>query len=240
MRVCVVNDNIFSYKNFLCIIQDKKYSEVRFDFYCSVKNDDAAQKTLEYINLKEQDETFFSRYDLFLSLHSKQIFPKKLVDNHICINVHPGYNPYNRGWYPQVFGIINKEPVGVTIHKMDSQLDHGSILFQEKVEIYPTDTSYDVYQRIQQLESDLLKKHLPQILSGTYAESPMPKGGSIHYKKDFEDLCKIDLSKKATYGEVIDHLRAVTFKGYRNAFFETPSGEKIYITIVLESDPHEK
>lgn len=243
MKVCVITDNAYSYKGFLDIIQADPYKAIRFDFYCSTRDsfpDLSREHRPVYVNLKEEEESFFSQYDLFLSLHSRQIFPEKMVENHTCINIHPGYNPYNRGWYPQVFSIINGEPVGVTIHKMDSRLDHGAILFQEKVEIGPADTSYDVYLRIQRLEKEMLKKHLPAILLGEYIETPVQNGGSIHYKKDFEALCKIDLSRQATYGEVIDHLRAVTFKGFRNAFFETEKGEKIYVSIGLEREINEK
>lgn len=233
MKVCVITDNELIYNSFLEIIKSDNYKNYEFDFYCSPGNQIFAGKGIPIIDLKRQDDAFFSLYSLFLSLHATQIFPAQMVENNLCINVHPGYNPYNRGWYPQVFGILNKEPVGVTIHRMDSQLDHGPILFQEKVPIYPTDTSYDVYLRIQELEATMLKKHLPAILRGDYIEQVMCEEGSIHYKKDFEALCKIDLNKKATYGEVIDHLRAMTFKGYRNAFFITETGEKVYIEVKL-------
>lgn len=234
MMICVITDNELLYNDFLKIIVSDDYKNYEFDFYCSPDDEVLARRGIPLVDLNQKDDTFFSLYSLFLSLHSNQIFPPKMVNNYLCINVHPGYNPYNRGWYPQVFSILNKEPVGVTIHRMDSQLDHGPILFQEKIPIYPTDTSYDVYLRIQELEVIMLKKHLPAILRGDYTEQAACEGGSIHYKKDFEALCEIDLNKKATYGEVIDHLRAMTFKGHRNAFFYTETGEKVHIEIKLK------
>ncbi len=84
------------------------------------------------ICLKECDNSFFDKYILFISLHCKQIFPQRLTDNYRCINIHPGYNPYNRGWFPQVFSILNKNTAGVTIHEIDQELDHGPIIYQEK------------------------------------------------------------------------------------------------------------
>ena len=51
------------------------------------------------------------------------MFPVDMVRNYRCINVHPGLNPYNRGWFPQTFSLVNHFPVGVTIHEMDAHLD---------------------------------------------------------------------------------------------------------------------
>jgi len=185
------------------------------------------------MNLKKMDEQFFSKYDLFISLHSKQIFPKQLVENHTCINIHPGYNPYNRGWYPHVFSMINKLPAGITIHMMDSELDHGSILFQRKIDIDEFDTSQDVYNKLQKLEIAMLEEYLPVILHGEYTEHRMCDEGNINYKEDFYNLCKMDLNKKASYGEVIDFLRAMTFNGFNNAYFIDKDGNKVYVSINL-------
>jgi methionyl-tRNA formyltransferase len=63
------------------------------------------------------------KYQLVFSLHCKQIFPSELISNVKCINVHPGYNPLNRGWYPQVFSIIYDLPIGATIHEIDEVVD---------------------------------------------------------------------------------------------------------------------
>lgn len=131
---------------------------------------------------------------------------------------------------------MNKKPVGVTIHRMDEQLDHGPILFQREVEICEQDTSFDVYQRIQTTEVSMLMEYLPAILHGQYTESPVLEIGNVHTKKDFADLCRINLQKSATYGEVIDYLRAMTFADYQNAFFETKAGQKIYVRIELEPE----
>lgn len=240
MKVCVIVDHKYLYQEFVELTRTNALKNITFEFYYSPDNERIASAcqsdSFQPLNLREKDELFFSQYDLFLSLHSSQLFPAELVCNHTCINVHPGYNPYNRGVYPQVFSIINKQPAGVTIHRMDKELDHGPILFQERVEIYETDTSFDVYQRIQKLEVTMLRKYMPLILKGEYKETPMSEKGMIHSKKEFFNLCKIDRNKKATYGEVIDFLRAMTFNGYQNAYFITETGEKIYPKIILESE----
>lgn len=50
---------------------------------------------------------------------------------------------------------------------MDEQLDHGKLLFQEKVNMYDWDTSMSLYDRIQDKEIELLKSliwYLTEIL----------------------------------------------------------------------------
>jgi methionyl-tRNA formyltransferase len=58
------------------------------------------------------------------------------------INLHPGYAPEYRGRYGCFWPIYNKEPdlVGTTIHFIDSGIDTGAILAQEKVRFNPDDT----------------------------------------------------------------------------------------------------
>jgi hypothetical protein len=45
-------------------------------------------------------------YDVIISWHCRQIFPKELIERVRCINIHPGFNPYNRGYFPHVFSDI--------------------------------------------------------------------------------------------------------------------------------------
>jgi methionyl-tRNA formyltransferase len=243
MKICVITDNLFLYNEFKRIIcsYDKSY---KFDFFYSEINKRYTENQKDNmhfkpINLKKQTEEFFDSYDLFLSLHCKQLFPDELVLNHRCINIHPGLNPYNRGWFPQAFSIINHKPVGVTIHEMDTELDHGNIIFQEEIPIFEYETSYDVYKKIQALEIKMIEDHLEDILNKNYSVYKPLEEGNINLKSDFKELCKIELDKRGTYRELIELLRATTFFPYDNAYFYDKNGEKIYISINLKKDSKE-
>lgn len=240
MKVCVITDNTYIYESFTELLR-RKPQNAEFDFYYTSWNKAFREEygengAMRPVKLKECGEDFFNAYDLFISLHCKQLFPDKLVTGHTCINVHPGYNPYNRGWFPQVFGIMNKLPIGVTIHKMDTELDHGEILYQQTLELRADDTSKDIYQRILALEIKLIEEHLEDILNGDYTLTPMIKEGNVNTKQDFDDLCAIDMDKSATYGEVIDFLRAMTFAPYNNAYFIDSDGKKIYVGVTLKKE----
>ena len=239
MNILVVTDNEYIFQNFLSIIKDEKYKNFKFIFRYSAKNTEMKDKyqnsqVFKAINIKEEIENIINSYDMIISLHCKQIFPPKLVNNLKCINVHPGFNPYNRGWFPQVFSILNKMDCGVTIHYMDEQLDHGKVLFQEKVNMYDWDTSMSLYDRIQDKEIELLKKNLYDILTKNI-EGFQVEEGNINTLNDFKKLCEIDLDEKITMREAIDKLRALTHGKYKNAYFVS-NNEKIYVKLVLEKE----
>ena len=235
MKICVFTDNSYIYEGFSALLP--RFAAHTFDFFYSPWNRAfSPRENFRPLRLKDQGRDFYESYDLFLSLHSKQLFPTELVENHLCINVHPGLNPFNRGWFPQVFSILNGLPCGVTIHKMDAELDHGPILWQEKVPLLASDTSKDVYDRILKKELELLDAHLGDLLAGNYCLTPMPHEGSINYKADFDALCRIDRDEPATYGAVIDRLRALTHAPYENAYFIDDDGKKVYVGITLRKE----
>ena len=241
MKVCVITDNLYIYEHFADLLR-RKPQAAEFDFFYAPWNHAFREKfgekgAMRPIRLKEQGDDFFNAYDLFISLHCKQLFPDKMVKEHLCLNVHPGLNPYNRGWFPQLFSIINHMPVGVTIHQMDTELDHGPILWQRELTVGAEETSKDVYERILATEMELMEEHLEDILTGNYCLTPMNGEGNVNTKKDFEALCEIDRNKTATYGEVIDYLRAMTHEPYKNAYFIDADGKKVYVGITLEKEP---
>lgn len=239
MNVCVVTDNAYIFESFTELLKRKPQKGHSFRFFYSPWNRAFAERfgdRAQPVRLKEMEESFFDGFDLFLSLHCKQLFPEEMVENRLCINVHPGYNPYNRGWFPQVFGIMNKLPIGVTIHRMDKELDHGPILWQQELTLRDEETSKDIYNRILALEMELIERHLEDLLTGNYTLTPMEGEGNINYKQDFDELCEIHRDRPATYGEVIDFLRAMTFAPYHNAYFYDADGKKIYVGITMKKE----
>lgn len=175
-------------------------------------------------------------YDLIISLHCKQRFPDELVSSVECINIHPGFNPYNRGWYPQVFSIINKKQAGATIHLMDEEIDHGEIIDQMKVDVKKSDTSLDVYERVLRAEKKLIKKNLARLINGDFSTERPEVEGNYNSLDDFRSLCQLDLGNVATLSEHVDMLRALSHGKFKNAFFYDENGKKIFIRLSLEEE----
>ena len=240
MKILVITDNKVMYDFFSNLIKSNLYEDIVFDFRYSKKNNVFSKLFTDSnfiaVDLKNDCDNIVKEYDLVFSLHCKQLFPSELVNNVRCINVHPGLNPFNRGWFPQVFSIINKLPIGVTIHEMDEELDHGPIIVQKELEIEAWETSYNVYKRVQDLETELLKENLLKIINNDYKAVQPNSEGNVNLKKDFNELCEIDLDKKVSYREAIDFFRSMSFKGYKNAFFYDEEGNKIFVEIELEKE----
>ena len=172
------------------------------------------------------------KYDLVFSLHCKQIFPAELVTAVRCINFHPGLNPYNRGWYPQVFSIINKKPLGVTIHLMDAEVDHGEIIYQEEVDVFQSDTSLEAYNRVLDKEKELISLYLENLLKGHFESHAPIEVGNYNSIEDFVRLCQLDLESYGTLREHLDLLRALSHGGFNNGYFYEGK-DKVFLKLNL-------
>jgi methionyl-tRNA formyltransferase len=221
------------------IISDSIYKSYSFTFAIS-----PFSKQSDFINIEtivldlrknENIDYILLKYFIVFSIHCKQIFPDKLINSVKCINVHPGYNPINRGWYPQVFSIYYDLPIGATIHEIDSQLDHGKIIVRSFVEKKFYDTSLSLYNRIVEKELDLLRTHMLNILENNYHSYDPEDEGFLYTKNDFNKLCKIDLNEIGTCKQFIDKLRSLSHGDFKNCFYiDIDTGKKIFIKIMLD------
>ncbi len=237
MKIFVLTDNRFVYQNALRILRDLE--GVKIDSYCSPASaenfaDEIRAGQMSVISLKSE----FSRlllYNLGISCHCKQIFPSALVNAVRCINIHPGLNPYNRGWYPQVFAILNKMPVGVTIHEMDEDVDHGPVIVQKLVQANSWDTSLDLYNRILKAEIELFREWAPKLVSGKYTACRPAAEGNYNSRQAYSDLCEINLDQTLTFREAIDYLRAMSHPPFDNAWFAA-DGKRIFVRLDLKPE----
>lgn len=214
---------------------------ISVDWCCTIlnKNPEAMiEAGAQQINIKDSSvvDDLIGKYDLIFSLHCKQIFPKKLVERVCCINFHPGFNPYNRGWFPQAFSIVNGLPVGATIHLMDAEVDHGRIIDQEIVEIESSDTSLEVYRKVIDMEKILIKKNLQNIISGNFEMRAPWEEGNYNGISDYISMCRLNLDSVGTLRDHINILRATSHGEFKNAYYvDGISGEKFYVKIIIES-----
>lgn len=240
-KVLIVSDNVELVTYFKTIARTISPELAEFDYcYSEVNKSPEALKEMGMfvVNMKSGHDvkSIISNYDLVISAHCKQIFPKTLVESIRCLNIHPGLNPHNRGWFPQVFSILNKKPIGCTIHLMDSKIDHGAIIYQKQVKINSWDTSLDVYQRVVNAEKTLIKEHLIDLVVENYSCKTMEVEGNYNSIRDFRELVNLDLKNKATLAEHIDLLRALTHGEFNNAYFIDDKGNKIYVKLALKAE----
>ena len=238
IRLLVLSDNfevLMSFRQLKVVCKyniDYAYSSNNNEFKAKFKRDD----WIRGINIKTDSSILVEKYDLIISLHFRQILPRKLIKAVRCVNVHPGFNPYNRGWYPHVFSIINGFPCGVTIHEMDTEIDNGPIIVQRKVEVEKWDTAADVYKKIMKQEIILLEEYFERIVHNQYS-TIFPSKGNLNYKRDFKELCHLNLNDYDTLGNHLRTLRALSHEGYWNAFCIL-NGRKVYVKIELRIEDY--
>jgi methionyl-tRNA formyltransferase len=239
-RVLCISDNVFITNQLAALWQskiDKNRASLEFA-YTSKKspciNLGGFPFSIKYYPPKYNSHNISVNYDLVISAHSKQLFPSELVNSTLCVNLHPGLNPYNRGWFPQVFSIINGLPLGATLHVIDEQIDHGPIIDQEIIDVYSWDTSLTAYSRVLEAEILLLERNLEVLISGDFTTDKPTNEGNLNFKADFEQLCELDLAKEMTLKESINLLRALTHGDYKNAYFSDPeTNTKVFVSIDL-------
>lgn len=234
-NIFVLTDNEVQYKKFKHLL-DELAINAKFEFYRSSQSY-FTDTNLKAFDVNQNYQFIIDSFDLAFSLHCKQFFPQILVESIPCINVHPGYNPYNRGWYPQVFAILEKKIIGATIHLMDTELDNGKIIARKEVKQYKWDTSGSLYNRILEAEIVLLRNNLRNILKNNFRAIRPEKKGTLKLQKDFKSLCQIDMKKRGTFNEFYDLLRSLSHDDYNNSFFIDPeTGHKIFIKLIIKKE----
>lgn len=89
------------------------------------------------------------------------LFPKGIL------NIHPSLLPKYRGPTPVQNAILNgEEKTGVTIIKLDNEVDHGPILTQKEVSISPSDNAQTLYAKLFKVGAELLHQNLNKYIKG--------------------------------------------------------------------------
>ena len=90
-----------------------------------------------------------------------QAFPRRIL------NIHPSLLPKFPGLSAWTQALTAGEKMtGCTVHFVDEQIDHGTIIAQRQVPILPNDTAESLHERIQMAERELY----PEVI-GRFVES---------------------------------------------------------------------
>jgi methionyl-tRNA formyltransferase len=148
------------------------------------------------------------------------------------VNLHPSFLPYNRGSHPNVWSIIDDKPAGVSIHYMVEEIDEGPIIDRKEVRVEPSDTAGKLYNRLQNEMFELFKENWSDIKEGVEGEEQNTETGSTNYEKDLEKASELDLDRKVDAEKFLKKLRGLTWKPYKNAYFEK-YGEKYFVEVEI-------
>ena len=142
--------------------------------YCIKLNIPVFQFTKEN-NKKIFEEVSKTKPDAIIIASYGVILPKKVLEIPPlgCINIHPSMLPKYRGPSPIPSTILNGDyNSGVTLMKLDTGMDTGPIIAQEKFLIDPSHNASDLTEKLFSLGGKLLTKILPDFASGNIQVTP--------------------------------------------------------------------
>ena len=136
------------------------------------------------------------------------------------INTHPSYLPYNRGKNYNFWALKESTPFGVTLHLIDDGIDTGPIVAQKEIPYDWTDTGESLYQKAKSEMVNLFKYFYPKIRSGIFtSRSQDSKNATYHHSRELEGASQIELDKFYSGRELINLMRARTFRGHPGSWF---------------------
>lgn len=155
--------------------------------------------------------------DLFVVAAYGHILPKEVLNipPFGAINIHPSLLPKYRGPTPVPSTLLSgDDTTGVTIIKMDEQMDHGPILAIKDYKIHETDTTELLLNHLFNLSAEML----PDVISN-YAD------GKI--EPEIQDDSKATYTKKIEkmdgYIDIYNPPDAATLKRMINAYYPWPT-----------------
>jgi methionyl-tRNA formyltransferase len=147
------------------------------------------------------------------------ILPKPVLDAPRlgCFNVHASLLPRWRGAAPINRAIMagDKES-GVTIMKMDEELDTGAIAMAERIAIAPDMAAGELHDALARLGGDLMTRALAALERGSLTLTPQPQDGVTYADKISNAETRIDWAKP--WHEVHNHIRGLS--PFPGAWFE--------------------
>ncbi|WP_068273907.1 methionyl-tRNA formyltransferase [Aldersonia kunmingensis] len=112
--------------------------------------------------------------------------PAELYDlpPHGTLNLHDSMLPKFTGFSPVLWALISgAAETGLTVHRMDEQLDAGDILVQKSLPIGPNDTGTELVLRGMELIPAAVNEALNALETGTATWRPQDKAARTYFHK---------------------------------------------------------
>lgn len=156
-------------------------------------------------------------FDLGILVAYGKIIPKEVLDiaKFGFVNVHPSLLPKYRGPSPIHSAILaGDQKTGVTIMKLDEEVDHGPILGQTELKIDKDDTHDSLAEKLANAGADLLLKILPDYLEGKLKPKPQD-----HSQATFTE----HITKQDGYIDLENPPDAITLDRMIRAYYPWPT-----------------
>ena len=136
----------------------------------------ATHNDIEFSIIKNPNNPKFTKYleskklDFIVSYSAPSIFKDLLLNipKYSCINLHCSLLPNYSGIMPSFWVLYFKEIyTGASVHLMDSKIDNGKLVLQEKINIKGINSIYKLNQLTKKIGGELMLKSIIGIVEGT-------------------------------------------------------------------------
>lgn len=199
-------------------------------------NNDIALELFAWLSDQGHETTLYSErlnaswcrkrlFDLALSYTYRYIISDDVLGalSYNVVNIHNSFLPFNRGADPNIWSIIDNTPRGVTLHYIDSKLDHGDIIAQELVS-KPTggrsSTLESTYVELDQAAKELFKTAFQYYSYWDDMRKRSDKVGTYHKAYDAKEL----KDKLDSYDISIQDFKSLTARKQRGGVFLQSKG----------------
>ncbi len=137
------------------------------------------------------------------------------------INTHPSLLPHNRGKHYNFWALVEQAPFGVTLHQVTESVDAGPIFAQRCIAYDWTGNGETLYRMAQDAMAELFAETYPKLRLGLIAPIPQDLSqGSYHRASELNEASRIDLDRRYTARDLLNRLRARTFRGQPACWFQ--------------------
>jgi methionyl-tRNA formyltransferase len=179
-------------------------------------------------------------WDLFVVASYGKIIPENILylPSNKTLNVHPSLLPLLRGAAPLERSILgDMQNTGVTIMRLDKDMDHGPIISQKEVVIEPWPIDrLELEEKLGVLGGEMLAEVIPGWISGKVKEVEQEHNKATHAPKVTKEEALLDLKDSPRK----NLLKIKAFAGWPKAYFfddiETGDGKNKVRIIVTNAE----
>lgn len=188
----------------------------------NLNNDEVKNKLKESVT----ELAILADFGLIVPIDILNLYPKGII------NIHPSLLPKYRGPTPVQSAILNNDlTTGVTLIKLDSDIDHGPVIAQTKASLNVDDTAESAYLKLFKEGASLLMDSLEKYLTGDII--PMKQD---HNKATFTKI----LTRQSGFFHIENPPPSDHLKRMINAYYPWPGAwTKVHLRGVSSLTPQE-
>lgn len=146
------------------VVTTEKNPESHFLKFCSKNNLQTLTVWSPFEILSHQ--SLFTNHSVAVLASFGAIIPDEIINSfkHGILNIHPSLLPKYKGPSPIQYQLLNGETtVGVTVIKLDDEIDHGPILSQQPYNLQGNETAEDLLSILFEQGADLVAAQIEKI-----------------------------------------------------------------------------